>query len=367
MTSLNAGVEEEIEEDNESETDDTGNGTTPLLRSSQVNPADTPPNQRAKSYETGDVTETGVIAETGVVTEGSDNPMSVNGDGPVMYSNGAENVDINSSQNNAALNDWRRADVTRDTVRMPEVRISPEDDSSLKYRRFWALCKVYWLFLRRNSELIVFRIVIPVIMILVGAAVFAFVPLSTNDETNDDVMLDLTASLYARVGSQSRDEPNMTYAYGVEPEADELRFMQQMRQDDIYLTLTDDSYDFLASDDHFHLGVTVYNASFTAAAADEDSTSNFTARYNDSAVHSLPIVQNLITNTILGVLGSSANVTTYMQRFPNLEFDYSGFSGAVFGATFILGMALAFPPATFAMFIVGEREVHVQEVVVFGS
>ena len=359
---ISSGVEEEAGVDPEANNDldvttVADRGSEPLLRSAYVHPGDTPPKVRAERYEAR-------------AADNDDDVTAADADSPtVLFTNGADSVAINhnSSQNNAAAgaaaatakNSW--ADVTADTVRLPPVTIVPRDDSSLRWRRFWALSRIKWLFLKRNRELLVYRIVIPLVMILAGAAVGSFVSLTSNDTSDDSVALTLTASVYARVDDQSVDEPNMTYAYGgTAPEADEILFTQQLQQNGVYLTETNDSYDFLNSEHYFHMGLTIFNATFvtSASAADDVSSANFTARYNDSAMHSLPVVQNTLTNAALGALGhSGVNVTAHAQRFANLEMDNIGWSNSVFWATFLLGMALSFPPATLALFVVKEREV----------
>ena len=359
---ISSGVEEEAGVDPEANNDldvttVADRGSEPLLRSAYVHPGDTPPKVRAERYEAR-------------AADNDDDVTAADADSPtVLFTNGADSVAINhnSSQNNAAAgataakNSW--ADVTADTVRLPPVTIVPRDDSSLSWRRFWALSRIKWLFLKRNRELLVYRIVIPLVMILAGAAVGSFVSLTSNDTSDDSVALTLTASVYARVDDQSADEPNMTYAYGgTAPEADEILFTQQLQQNGVYLTETNDSYDFLNSEHYFHMGLTIFNATFVTSAADASGddvgSANFTARYNDSAMHSLPVVQNTLTNAALGALGhSGVNVTAHAQRFANLEMDNIGWSNSVFWATFLLGMALSFPPATLALFVVKEREV----------
>ena len=49
--------------------------------------------------------------------------------------------------------------------------------------------------------------------------------------------------------------------------------------------------------------------------------------YNDSAVHSLPVIQNLITNTLLSMLQIGSNITTYTFPWPNVD----GFNPAALG------------------------------------
>ena len=87
--------------------------------------------------------------------------------------------------------------------------------------------------------------------------------------------------------------------------------------------------------------------------------SYITMQYNHTAIHSLPAAINLISNTLLQMAAPEANRSISTRSYPwgSASAGNLGWSGSLFGATVMLGMALAITPGGFAVACVHEREV----------
>ena len=92
----------------------------------------------------------------------------------------------------------------------------------------------------------------------------------------------------------------------------------------------------------------------------QNLTSRYTALYNDTAVHSLPAVLNLVSNALLafaqnltGISASSLMWPPVVQFVePQLTYNSNSFSAA-----FVLAVAFVVIPAGFAVEMVADRQV----------
>ena len=88
---------------------------------------------------------------------------------------------------------------------------------------------------------------------------------------------------------------------------------------------------------------------------------NVTAVYNDSATHSLPATVNVISNTVLRMLNSSAGpISVISKPWPDLSVDIAKFQRGTFSSVMMLGFGLSMVPATFAVTVVKDRQVRIQ-------
>ena len=91
--------------------------------------------------------------------------------------------------------------------------------------------------------------------------------------------------------------------------------------------------------------------------------SGFTALYNDSAVHAIPAIVNLMTNSIFkseeymaGNVNNASFIQTSSLPWP-ASFEKVQFSNAAFSSVILLAMAFVVIPAGFGIDIVRDRQV----------
>ena len=89
------------------------------------------------------------------------------------------------------------------------------------------------------------------------------------------------------------------------------------------------------------------------------NNSAFKMVYNDTAVHSIPITLNIISNTLLSMFANSSKLQISVQQWAASSKELPKFDGSLFGSVMLLGMSFAVVPAGFAMQIVYERAVCV--------
>ena len=79
--------------------------------------------------------------------------------------------------------------------------------------------------------------------------------------------------------------------------------------------------------------------------------------YNDTTVHSLPVILNTISNTILKMAGLEEIISTFSNPWPNLDPSELAASGSAFMGGIFIGMAAALIPAGFGVQVVRDRVV----------
>ena len=82
--------------------------------------------------------------------------------------------------------------------------------------------------------------------------------------------------------------------------------------------------------------------------------------YNSTTVHSLPVILNIISNT-LARMASLTNLTisTFSQPWPNLNPSELAAAGTAFMGGLFIGMAAALIPAGFGVAAVKDRVVSI--------
>ena len=86
--------------------------------------------------------------------------------------------------------------------------------------------------------------------------------------------------------------------------------------------------------------------------------SNLTMIYNSTAAHSLPVILNIISNT-LAKMSDAVNLTinAFSHPWPNLNPSELAASGSAFTGGIFIGMAAALIPAGFGIQVVKDRVV----------
>jgi hypothetical protein len=89
-----------------------------------------------------------------------------------------------------------------------------------------------------------------------------------------------------------------------------------------------------------------------------DSLKNVTLLYNDSALFSVPLLVNKLTN-FYNKIENKTLIKTTLQVFPATEKDINAdtFDSSSFAALLVLGIAIAMPTVSFAVEIVHDKEV----------
>ncbi|KAK2169391.1 hypothetical protein LSH36_10g03041 [Paralvinella palmiformis] len=95
-----------------------------------------------------------------------------------------------------------------------------------------------------------------------------------------------------------------------------------------------------------HLGANVYDM----------SKNHITVLYNDTAVHSLPIGLNLLSNALAAMVGPIAMPLIKTNSNPWPVQDFTGKEYTSFAAAMFIGLAMVYVPASLAMLLVRERE-----------
>ena len=89
--------------------------------------------------------------------------------------------------------------------------------------------------------------------------------------------------------------------------------------------------------------------------------SNLTMVYNDTTMHSLPVILNTISNALAKMAGlSNLVISTFSEPWPNLNPSKLAASGSAFMGGMFIGMAAALIPAGFGVQVVKDRVVSFQ-------
>ncbi|XP_041361874.1 cholesterol transporter ABCA5-like [Gigantopelta aegis] len=216
----------------------------------------------------------------------------------------------------------------------------PNSDETVKLtsQQFWTLLKIRLKLKIRNTAALVFQILIPIILVIVGCIL-------SKDGTTED---------------KSVTEPVTIKPFYVVP--NEVPF------------LAIDSADTLASKSFIHGLERIYDVHKVNASVNisELSTywmgvnvrdikanmgSTYTALYNDSAIHSLPAVINVISN---GLLAFAENITVSSLMWPSVLQSVQAklsYNPNAFSAAFVLAVAFVVVPAGFSVEIVADRQI----------
>lgn len=101
------------------------------------------------------------------------------------------------------------------------------------------------------------------------------------------------------------------------------------------------------------------------STAFQDISSSFEMRYNDTAVHSVPVGINILGSILHMNALKSQNKTPYplestILAFPDLKPQWT-YDNTAFVSILLIGMALAIIPGSFGILVVAERQVRTKE------
>ena len=268
----------------------------------------------------------------------------------------------NPPKNTATNGISERNDTNKVNIDMKSVITTPAtipkakmvDGKDLRNQRFWALCKVRATLLIRDPGLFLFRIVFPVIFIIVGAAVMSFGP--RPERADSTTSLNLNIGMYSKInGEPENDNPTTLLQMPPPVEANVTDFIDTLSAQDIALRNITNETDLLDIAPH-HTGLKLYSVD----AINSPITSDITVLYNDTAIHSVPATVNVISNTLLKMLTSaSESITTHVQYWPNLKDLSIGYDNSFMSSVILLGLAMSIIPPGFGIVCVREREVKV--------
>ncbi|XP_035696779.1 ATP-binding cassette sub-family A member 5-like [Branchiostoma floridae] len=245
-------------------------------------------------------------------------------------------------------------------VNIQTPHLSPQEgyelytDTELTKRRLLAMFRVYFINNIRNKAAIFFRLVMPIIFLVIGVVLLKVLPSGVQGASNP-TRLDLSPGLYlrGRTGPQSSAD-SLLYQNSTGSNLDHLlvNFKSQG------FSSVQGSLDNLTHTAPHMLAVDVQGLNISTQAIE----ASFVALYNDSAIHSIPVLLNILSNAIYGLAvqsnGSAPSGTvirTAAQPFPEVN-PTINFNGA-FGILMVLGFTLVILPAGFAMDIVKDKEV----------
>lgn len=222
--------------------------------------------------------------------------------------------------------------------------------SDLWWLRFWTLVKIRLLYCVRNPGIVFFRFV-SVVFVIVGAAVQKFASPSISREL---VSTMLWAGLYSDVTTQTGNgNPNMTYSMTTPSSGTGVNnsdFLNAIRDQNVALTEVNDVTELIDIPPH-HMGVSIYDVTM-------HTVTNVTAQYNDTALHSVACVMNVISNALFSMLIPAVqNITTFVKPWPNLVDKPVEFNNGIFSSVILLGLAISTIPPGFGIAAVRDRQV----------
>ncbi|XP_078615923.1 cholesterol transporter ABCA5-like isoform X2 [Branchiostoma floridae x Branchiostoma japonicum] len=245
-------------------------------------------------------------------------------------------------------------------VNIQTPNLSPQEGyelythTELTKRRLLAMFRVYFINNIRNKAAIFFRLVMPIIFLVIGVVLLKVLPSGVQGASNP-TRLDLSPGLYLRGGTGPQSSADsLLYQNSTGSSLDHLlvNFKSQG------FSSVQGSLDNLTQTAPHMLAVDVQGLNISTQTIE----ASFVALYNDSAIHSVPVLLNILSNAIYGLAvqsnGSTPSGTvirTAAQPFPDVNPSIN-FSGA-FGILMVLGFTLVILPAGFAMDIVKDKEV----------
>ncbi|XP_052276886.1 ABC-type organic anion transporter ABCA8B-like isoform X3 [Dreissena polymorpha] len=238
--------------------------------------------------------------------------------------------------------------------------------SALAVQRFMALFKVKFLRNSRNKQLLFYQLVLPIILVVIGVMV------SNKSHVIPDgknpAILNISAGMYARLKTGS---PVIGRFGPVPPILGEDSIDSTASR----LILQGLSSAFLL--DPFNANINLLNTSFAphylglnltslATVGNQLTEFSYTAFYNDSAVHAIPAIINLMSNVIFkteealtGKGGNSSSISVSSWPWPT-HFQKTKYTGGAFASVILLAMAFSVIPSGFGVDIVKDRESKVR-------
>ncbi|XP_064639589.1 cholesterol transporter ABCA5-like isoform X2 [Lineus longissimus] len=226
----------------------------------------------------------------------------------------------------------------------------PPCSENLSWRRFKAVCKIRALQTLRNKMGMIFRVFFPVVLIFIGVIVNKNVGIGKPDFANPKPRL-MTPIFYAKMSvGPDLGLPNMIYEIDTVVPGNVTKFVQGLQYQGLSPEMVNASANLSLIAPH-NLGIKIHHVD------PGTGPSNFTAVYNDTAVHSLPVALNIITNALYQMVMSNplAHINATSLPWPVVSPGYQ-LNNGVFSSVIMIGVALSTLPSGFASDIVKDRQ-----------
>ncbi|XP_041364325.1 cholesterol transporter ABCA5-like [Gigantopelta aegis] len=216
-----------------------------------------------------------------------------------------------------------------------------EENTSVTSQRFWTLLKIRLKIKIRSTTALIFQILIPIVLVIIGCVL-------NKQGTSEDTSFTRPVTMKPfYVG------PNEAPFLAVDSAGTSVsnQFIEGLKS--VYdVDSVNASVNITDLPKHW-MGFNLYDLQ-------TNLKSRYTAMYNDSAIHSLPAVINLVSNGLLafaenmtGISASSLMWPPVVQSVkPKLSYNSNSFSAA-----FVLAVAFVVVPAGFAVEMVADRQI----------
>ncbi|CAH1795729.1 unnamed protein product [Owenia fusiformis] len=217
--------------------------------------------------------------------------------------------------------------------------------------RFKTLVMLRFRIALRNPFSFTFRILFPALFVIIGVAVMRFSPAPV--PVFEAAPKPFAISAFNYIASQGI--PNTPYRY--EDNTGGSPNVARMLAD---LSAITQVQEFNSSTDLLAVAPTNLASRFYAVNGPPGFDVNYTALYNDTAIHSLPSIINLISNSLLNLVLNDTNrphqIMTANKPWPSIEVGSAQWNQAAFSSVILVGLAMTIVPAGMAGLIVKDRE-----------
>ncbi|KAK3578304.1 hypothetical protein CHS0354_004209 [Potamilus streckersoni] len=229
-------------------------------------------------------------------------------------------------------------------------------------QRFWAMFRLRFLQNIRSKTALAFQLIIPVMLVILGLVLNKVLQKGVNSNANNPNALPIYPVYYAR----SSFIPNQKSLYGPTPallinnsagSMDISHFLGYISQ--IYETENFSSTASLLQNYPHYLGLDLRKLDFNMTTLN----CSYLAEYNDSAIHAIPAIINLMSNSLLkaaenlsGITASNATIGVTSLPWPSLE-QKRGFDSAAYSSSLVLALAFVLIASGFGIDVVQDRQV----------
>ncbi|KAL4239790.1 ATP-binding cassette sub- A member 5 [Mactra antiquata] len=229
----------------------------------------------------------------------------------------------------------------------------------LTIQRLKALLYVRYLRNRRNSQLIFYQLLLPLLFVIIGLMINKYSNPSLKGR--DPASLEIGAYFYCKLTTG----PPSIGRFGPLPSllvhdniGDPLSKTFLGNLSYIYVTENYSTDSTLLNYGPHYLGINLTTLHLQSSGL----TTGYTAVYNDSAVHAIPAIINLISNSVLkieefiaGKGNNSRFISTSSLPWPT-NHEAIAYNNAAFSSVILLAMAFTVIPAGFGVEIVRDRQ-----------
>ncbi|XP_053381131.1 cholesterol transporter ABCA5-like [Mercenaria mercenaria] len=244
-----------------------------------------------------------------------------------------------------------------------QLRHMPESGTALSMQRFKALFKIRFLRNKRNGQLLFYQLFLPIILVVIGLMV------NKNSKNNLEGSNPKSLEIGPYYYSKMKNSPSTKGRFGpipsllVHDDVDSLpsrSFLGNLSA--VYNIEKLDNYSSLMNIAPHYLGINLTKFEFSSQGV----ATGFTALYNDSAIHAIPAIVNLMTNSVFkiqeyltGKTDNSSFISTSSLPWP-ASFEEVALSNEAFSSVILLAMAFVVIPSGFGIDIVVDRQTKVR-------